>query len=340
MRGEGSPDIFSRSPWPPVPSVTYFHSRASPEIVDSVTHALAASSIFLALGHPGLVPFAALGSVSMDFDVLLMRFPEKNPRYYVFTHGGFTHSIAGSLIIGSIVFAAVAALTLWGPAAWLFGAGLGVAGLLALLAGALTHVLCDFLAYPGIPVFYPFTDRKFTLGVFAGPSIFLLAVSWAYLVALVLSLATVAEYRIWAAIFLGYIGLKVLLKLYMAATTDGATIPTKNPFRWFVIREEDGSYAIQSRYLLSGLTEPRVFPKLRGVEPAEVEQYRDLPEVRRHTYNSYITTVEKNGDTITFRDPFRSEGYTPYPFHHATVDVLSGKAVPTGSKTGDHPPGS
>jgi inner membrane protein len=300
--------------------------------VDSVTHALAASSLFLALGHPELVPFAALGSVSMDFDVLLMWFPEKNPKYYVFTHGGFTHSIAGSLLIGSIVFAAVAAITLAGPAAWLFGAGLGLFGLLALLIGSLTHVFCDFLAYPGIPILYPFTDRKYTLGIFAGPSLFLMAMSWTYLVALLLSLATVTEYRSWAMIFLAYIGLKALLKLYLATTTDGATVPTKNPLRWFVIRDEDGSYAIQARHLLSGLAEPRVFPKLLGVDPAEVEQFRDLPEVRRHRYNSYITTAEKNGDTITFRDPFRSEGYTPYPFQHATVDVLSGKAVPTGAK--------
>jgi inner membrane protein len=266
-----------------------------------------------------------------------MWFPVKNPKYYVFTHGGFTHSIAGSLIIGSLVFTAVAALTLAGPAAWLFGAGLGIPGLLALLAGAITHVLCDFLAYPGIPVLYPFSDRKYTLGIFAGPSLFLMAASWAYLVALLLSLATVAGYRIWATIFLAYVGLKALLKLYLATTTDGATIPTKNPLKWFVIRDEGGAYAIQARHLLSGLTEPRVFPKLRGVAPAEVEQYRDLPEVRRHRYNSYITTVEKNGDAITFRDPFRSEGFTPYPFHHVTLDVLSGKAVPMKSKTEDPP---
>jgi len=320
------------------PSVTYFHSPASPQIVDSVTHALAASSLFLALGHPELVPFAALGSVSMDFDVLLLWFPERNPKRYVFSHGGFTHSIAGSLIIGSIVFAAVAALTLAGPAAWLFGAGLGILGLLALLLGALTHVFCDFLAYPGIPVLYPFTDRKYTLGSFAGPSIFLLAVSWTYLVALLFSITTVAEYRYWAMIFLGYVGLKALLKLYLAMTTDGATIPTKNPFKWFVIRDKGGSYAIQARHLLSGLTEPRVFPKLQGVNPAEVEQYRDLPEVRRHRYNSYITTVEKNGDAITFRDPFREQGFTRYPFQHVTVDVLSGEPVPTGARPPAEPP--
>jgi len=308
--------------------------------VDSVTHALAASSLFLAIGHPELVPFAALGSVAMDLDILLMIFPERNPKYYVFTHGGFTHSIAGSLIIGSIVYAAVAALTLAGPASWLFGAGLGLPGLLALLAGALTHVFCDFLAYPGIPVLFPFTDRKYTLGIFGGPSLFLMAVSWTYLVALLLSLATVAEYRIWAMIFVGYVCAKALLKVFVAMTTDGATIPTKNPLKWFVIREDDGNYSIRSRNLLRGLSEPRVFPKYTNVSPAEAERYRDLPEVQRHRYNSYITTVEKNGETITFKDPFRTEGFTRYPFQHVTVDVLSGKPVPAKASPGDHPPGS
>lgn len=306
--------------------------------MDSVTHALAASSLFLALGHPELVPFAAFGSVAMDTDILLMRFPEKNPHYYVFTHGGFTHSICGSLLIGCIVFAAVAGITLAGPGAWLFGAGLSLAGLLALLAGALTHVFADFLAYPGIPVLYPFTERKYTLGIFAGPSIFLLAVSWTYLVTLFFSVTTLEECRIWAVIFLGYVGVKALLKVFVATTTEGATIPTKNPLHWFVIREEDGAYAIQSRHLFSGLTEPRVFPKLHNVDPEELERYRDLPEVRRHRYNSYITTVEKNGDTITFKDPFRSEGFTRYPFQHVTVDVLSGKGVPE-KKVGEYPPG-
>jgi inner membrane protein len=296
--------------------------------VDSVTHALAASSLFLTIGRPELVPFAALGAVAMDSDILLMRFPEKNPRYYVFTHGGFTHSIFGSLVLGGLFFAVVAALTLAGTGAWLFGAGLGPAGLLALLAGALTHVFCDFLAYPGIPVLYPLTDRKYTLGIFAGPSIVLLVVSWTYLGTLLLSLTTLADYRTWAVIFVSYVLLKALLKAFVATTTDGATIPTKNPLHWYVIREEDGSYSIRSWNLLSGLDEPRVFPKFRNVSPAEAEQYRDLPEVRMHRYNSYITTVEKNGEVITFRDPFRSEGFTRYPFSHVTVDVLSGKAVP------------
>ncbi|MDD1669946.1 MAG: metal-dependent hydrolase [Methanomicrobiales archaeon] len=306
--------------------------------MDSVTHALAASSLFLAAGRPELVPFAALGSISMDVDILFMRFPEKNPRYYVFTHGGFTHSIAGALLIGTAVFAVTAIFTLAGPLSWLFGAGLGAGGLLALLAGSLTHVFSDFLAYPGIPVLYPFTDRKYTLGIFAGPSLFLLVVSWIYLGTLLLSLTSLADYRTWAAIFVIYVGGKALLKLFLALTTEGITIPTKNPLHWFVIRDEDGSYSILSRNLLGGLTEPRVFPKYRNISPEEAEPYRVLPEIRRHRYNSYITTVEKKGDTITFRDPFRAEGFTRYPFDSATVDVLSGKVVPfTGASAKERP---
>jgi inner membrane protein len=323
-RGKGPED---RAP-NPSSCVTYFRSPAPPEIVDSVTHALAAASIFLALGRPELAPFAVVGSVLMDIDILLMRFPEKNPRYYVFTHGGVTHSICGSLVLGCIAYAVVAAVTLAGPGGWLFGAGLGVSGLLALLAGALTHVLCDFLAYPGIPILYPFSDRKYTLGIFAGPSILLLVVSWTFLLTLIFQVTSIENWRTWAIIFVSYVVLKALLKAFVAVTTEGATIPTKNPLKWFVIREEDGAYTIQSRHLFSGLTEPRVFPKFTNVSPAEVEHYQDLPEVQRHRYNSYIQTVEKNGETITFKDPFRTEGFTPYPFQHATVDVLSGKGVP------------
>ena len=296
--------------------------------MDAITHALVASFLFLAIGHLELVAFAVVGSVAIDIDILLMRFPERNPKYYVLTHGGFTHSICGSLLIGTIAFVTVGIVTLVVPGAWLFEAGFGIPGLLALLTGSLTHIFCDFLAYPGIPLLYPFTERKYTAGIFAGPSLFLLVVSWTYIGTLLLSLAKPTEYGVWVAIFLGYLGIKALLKLYIAGTTDGITIPTSNPFKWFVIREENDSYIIQTRYLLKYHIKTEIFPKFRNVEPGEIEQYLNLPEVKRHRYNSYVTTVEKNGETITFRDPFRSEGFARYPFDHVTVDVISGREVP------------
>jgi len=295
--------------------------------VDALTHALVASSLFLATGYPDLVPFAIVGSVAIDIDILLMRFPERNPKYYVFTHGGFTHSILGSFLIGCIAFATVAIVTLLGSGAGLFGAGFGIPGFLAILIGSFTHIFCDFLACPGIPLLYPFTERKYTAGIFAGPSLFLLAVSLTYIGMLLLSLTTLDNYGVWGAIFLSYTGIKAILKLYVAGTTDGVTIPAVNPLKWLVIREENGSYAIQTRHLFKGLTESRIYPKFRNVDPEEIEPYWNLPEVRRHSYNSYITTVEKNGDTITFNDPLRSEGYMRYPFNHVKVDVIPGRAV-------------
>jgi inner membrane protein len=296
--------------------------------VDAVTHALVAASLFLATGHPELVPFAIVGSVAIDIDILLMRFPERNPKYYVFTHGGFTHSICGSLLIGCIAFATAAVVTLTGAGAGLFGAGFGIPSFLALLMGSLTHISCDFLAYPGIPLLYPFTEQKYTAGIFAGPSLFLLVVSWTYIGTFLLSLTTLDDHGIWVAIFLSYIGIKAILKLYVAGTTDGVTIPTLNPLKWFVIRDEKESYAIQTRHLLTGLTGPKIYSKFRNVDPEEIEPCWNLPEVRRHSYNSYITTVEKNGDTITFSDPLRSDRYVRYPFNHVTVDVISGREVP------------
>lgn len=297
-------------------------------IMDVVTHALVAAFLFLATGHPELVPFAIVGSVVVDIDIILMRFPERNPKYYVFTHGGFTHSICGSLLIGCTAYVTVLVVTLSGFGAGIFGAGFGIPGFLALLVGSLTHITCDFLAYPGIPLLYPFTERKYTAGIFAGPSLFLLAVSWTYLVILLLFPATLNGYGVWVAIFFGYIGIKALFKLYVAGTSDGVTFPTPNPLKWFVIREENGSYVIQTRHLLKGLTKPCVYPKFRNVDPVEIEQYWNLPEVRRHRYNSYIVTVKKNGDTITFCDPFRYEGYTPYPFNHVTEEVNGKREVP------------
>ncbi len=297
--------------------------------MDSVTHALTAASIFLALGRPELVPFAALGSVAMDADILLIRLPERNPSRYVLTHGGITHSIAGALLTGGIFYALTAAVTLAGPGASIFDGSLGFWALAALLTGSLTHVFSDFLAYPGIPLLYPFTDRKFTAGIFAGPSLVLLVASWAYLGTLLVSLTTLADYRVWAWIFVGYLAAKVLLKASVALTTEGTTIPTKNPVHWIVIRDDGASYSILFRDLLRGLSEPRTFPKRVNVSSAELEELRDMPEVRKLRYDSYITTAERKDGTIILRDPFRAEGFTRYPFGNATV-VVPAKEAKTG----------
>jgi inner membrane protein len=48
-----------------------------------------------------------------------------------------------------------------------------VYGFAAILGGALSHLAIDTLACPGIPLFAPFSDRKYTVGILPGPSILL-----------------------------------------------------------------------------------------------------------------------------------------------------------------------
>ena len=83
--------------WLPVTATTYLTVNAVTFAVDSLTHALFASILFTLIGHPELVPFAALGAVCPDVDILFQRFSDRDPRLYIFTHGGITHSIAGAL---------------------------------------------------------------------------------------------------------------------------------------------------------------------------------------------------------------------------------------------------
>jgi hypothetical protein len=53
--------------------------------VDSVTHAFAVSLPLLALGSISLIPFAVLGAVIPDIDILFELMPENNPSEFPFS---------------------------------------------------------------------------------------------------------------------------------------------------------------------------------------------------------------------------------------------------------------
>lgn len=89
-----------------------------------------------------------------------------------------------------------------------------------------------------------------------------------------------------------------------------------------MIRDEDGSVVILTRDFLRGRTDTRTFPKYTNIHPAEIERYRNLPEVKRHRYNSNISIAKRDGGTITFCDPFRAGGYARYPFDYVQVEVF------------------
>ena len=118
---------------------------------------------------PALVPFVILGTVIPDADILYGRLFTGNPRFYLLTHGGCAHSITGAIGISLLAVAEVQLAGLCG----ILPPGIPVATLVpAVLAGAILHIATDALAFPGIPLLFPFSDRKITLGILPGPSSF------------------------------------------------------------------------------------------------------------------------------------------------------------------------
>ena len=130
--------------------------------MDSVTHAFAVYLPLLALGSVSLIPFAVLGAVIPDIDILFELMPENNPSDYIFTHGGITHSLVGAVGISIVAFIMVLVLGRLGMVQEKFSFTISSSIFFAILAGAVLHVFLDYLAYPGIPLLYPFSIEKYT----------------------------------------------------------------------------------------------------------------------------------------------------------------------------------
>lgn len=299
--------------------------------MDTFTHALSALVIFSIPPDGYILPFAVLGAIIPDVDVVYGAISRRSPGLYLLTHGGFTHSIAGSLATSTLAFLVAYALAITGLVPWIRPGLFGPVALLCMLAGALLHVLEDFLAYPGIPLLYPLTERKFTAGIFPGPSLVLFAVSLAFITWAAMGVAGPAALGWYAAIFFGFIGLSAAVKGYMALTYPGQTIPTFNPLRWLLLDADDRTVSLREYRFLRGITPILTLDRFQGTSAQDLEQFRDLPEVRRHRYFSYLSVAEKNGGTVTLRDPLRDRGIIPYPPSSVSVSIPDEGSGPAGT---------
>jgi len=281
--------------------------------MDDISHALLIAAVFIVAGATEYIPFAVIGAVVLDADILLMPFFRNDPKWFIFTHGGITHSIAGALAMATGAFFVVVVVAGFVP--WLV--------LLSVITGSLSHVFFDYLAYPGIPVLYPFGERKYTLGVFAGPSLVVMAISLIFLAGFFLyglPLVSLLIYALAVALFLVASG---VIKVYVELINRGRTIPhfSPLPLKWYILDEDSDSYHLSGLVLPRALTPLRDFPKYTGITAAETRRYLDLPEVRRLFYTSYIVIAERRDEYVVFLDPMRAEGFIRYPPHFNVVAV-------------------
>jgi len=289
--------------------------------VDSLTHAF--SVIFLAepLGRL-LVGFGIIGTVLPDMDILLHPLSRRDPRMYIFSHGGITHSIPGAFLLSITGFLVIGLMQAAGFISLPAGLEFWIPGLALIIGGSLLHIVLDYLAYPGIPLFYPFSDRKFTLGVFPGPSLFLAGVSAIFLAFLITGVTGIGAIYPWGMIFVAYIALN-LVKWGIARYKfrNEQIIPTFHPLHWILVREKDDEYVICRFSLGRGVYESVEYEKLQGMEESEQKILADDPEMRRVNYFSYFTVAEKTADTIRIYDPLRVSGLIQYPPHFREYSI-------------------
>jgi len=286
--------------------------------VDSLSHMLIAWILLQLVNAVDLLPFAILGALVPDLDVFSMVLSARFPRLYIFTHGGFTHSIVGATVTALAIYAGtlIAGFTLHVPVL-----DLGAAPFLVILAMGFVHLLLDSLAYPGIPVLYPFSRTKYTWGVFPGPSIFVLGFTLVYLAAYPLTQWNCPSTALYVVVFSIFMGISIVYKIAIATILKGRTIPTFNPFVWLTIEENKDAFTVRKYRLFRGFGETRTYPKWTGVQPAEIDPYRDRMDVEQLRYNSYITIAERDEQGFLLRDPLREDGFIFYPNRHTRVHL-------------------
>ena len=264
--------------------------------MDSITHALLAAFVFYAAGLPVLIPFAILGAVILDADILFFFFSSGRPSRYMFIHGGASHSIVGSTVMALIAFVpAILALSFLSPVIpWTIGNSLLPAAFGAVLAGAWLHLVLDWLATPGIPLAWPFKDAKYTLGIFAGPSPVMLVASIAFIILIATGLTSPQSIIFYGLFFLAYFAIWAGLRGYVAYTIPDDVYPTMHPLKWLVIRHEQGTWS--SYFIQLGRKEQsdiNAWPEYSNIEPEELSSVNSVPEVKRVRYHSYFTVAEK-----------------------------------------------
>nr|WP_245543612.1 metal-dependent hydrolase [Methanoplanus limicola] len=265
-----------------------------------------------------LVCFGVIGTVLPDMDILMQRFSYTDSRLYIFSHGGITHSIAGSIILSVTGFITICLLQLAGILSLPAEPGFRIFGFGMILGGALLHVTLDYLACPGIPLLYPFSDKKYTLGIFPGPSIFLTIISVVFLVLLITGLITefadTGGIYTWGIIFFTVIAFALIKKSFVAGRFRGhEAIPTFNPLHWILISDNGKEYTVSRYSITKGVYEESTYKKTDGVGEEDIKGLADDPEMKRLRYYSYLIIFERKDGKVRAYDPLRVSGLIFYP---------------------------
>jgi len=287
--------------------------------VDSLTHAFIATTPLPASIPSFYLFLIALGAIIPDIDILFKPFSDKHPSLYILSHGGFTHSIGGIAVVAGLTWLGIFLGEQAG--ACVSCSGISPVGMIVIFAGGCTHLLLDSLAFPGIPLFYPVSTKKFTIGVYPGPSLILFSASILFAGMLLWGHGSGLLALLYPSFFIIFVIFSMGIRYYARFHTNGILLPTFHPLKWLVIRDEPSTFVIEGYDPFHGTTYKGVYPKLQGLDSRDLACIQDRPEVRRHRYYSYIVTAERTDNGILLKDPLRKEGIVLYPHSFSEVVV-------------------
>ena len=282
--------------------------------MDALSHALIAYILFFTAGLSPLIPFVILGAVIIDADIFFPLFSDNIPSLYLFTHGGITHSLSGAIAMSVVSYIALMLVSAAGiiPEGILSGAGIW--GFVAILTGSLIHLAIDLAACPGIPLLAPFIDRKYTLGILPGPSILLAIAAVGTLTATFLNIITFSTaLTVYAGSVIAYFTVRIAAFLYADLHLTGRKIPSINPLRWLIIRDEENHWKISTYTFGKGTGARTELPKFQETDADDIHTVAHLPEVRRFLFHSYCVAAERIGSILILADPVREKRYVYYP---------------------------
>jgi len=289
--------------------------------------------VLLAAGMRDLLLWGIIGTVILDIDVIFSLFSDPYPSLFIFSHGGFTHSLLGAVLVSVVIFfifrhiltslAVRKRIFLQFPdlgeflpsqvPAWV---------VIVVMAGAFLHLGLDCCATPGLPLLYPLSVHKYALGMLSGSILILFVTSLGFLGLLLWGRVNENHLKIYAVIFLIILLVSGGLKVYVSSNTEGRTLSTLNPLSWLVIRENNTAYTVEEYEVFWGIISQTSYVKYQNITPSDILAYDTMPEVKRLNYFSYITVVEKNETQITFSDPLREHRIIWYPPYYSQVRFM------------------
>ncbi len=293
--------------------------------MDSITHALLVASLLTAIGAPELIPFGILGAVIPDADLVFHLVSSKRPSLYIFTHGGAAHSIAGAAGMAVMAYGTVNLLILAGTHFLdvTLPFTVTLSGVPVVIAGALLHIALDVLASPGIPLFWPWKETKYTCGVFAGPSAVMIVISLAFLILFIAGIIPIQGLIVYGVLFLVYLAISITIRIAAARRINGMTFPTISPLIWMAIEKSQNLWSLKFVNLLNGHESGnRAWPALSGVTQEDIDLISDINAVRRVRYHSLFTIAcRMDNRDIVIMDPARWEGIIRYPPYFTSVTL-------------------